>query len=59
MEPMAVRLERRVLVWYAAWQHRSSPYPMTAAIRRAHAAQLEGYDRSKVQFAFHSRSHLP
>ena len=54
-----VRVDGKILVWYAGFAAHTSLYPMTEKIRRANAAALDGYETSKGTVRFPLDRPLP
>ncbi len=48
----AFKMDGRPLVWYAAWRHHVSMYPIGTKIRRALGSAIDGYETSKGTIRF-------
>ena len=55
----AFRVNGLPLLWYAGWKQHTSMYPMTAAMKRAHAAASRQYEVSKGTIRFPHAEALP
>ena len=55
----AFRLRGRLLVSFAGWKDHCSLYPLTETFLQAHAAELQGYERTKGSLHFTPEAPLP
>lgn len=55
----AFKLDGRFLVSYAGWKRHCSLYPLTDSFLAAHAAELEGFGRTKGSIHFTAAKPLP
>ena len=55
----AFRFNGEPLLWYAGWRKHASIYPLTAAMKRAHASALKGYVVAKGTLQFPLADPIP
>jgi uncharacterized protein YdhG (YjbR/CyaY superfamily) len=55
----AFKLGGRFLVSYAGWKRHASLYPLTDSFLEAHAAEIEGFGRTKGSIHFTAARPLP
>ena len=55
----AFRLDDEVLLWYAGWKRHAGIYPLTAAMKRAHADELKRYEVAKGTLRFPLAEPIP
>jgi uncharacterized protein YdhG (YjbR/CyaY superfamily) len=55
----AFRLDGRFLVSYACWKQHCSVYPLTDSFMATHAAEIDGFERTKGSLHFTPRQPLP
>jgi uncharacterized protein YdhG (YjbR/CyaY superfamily) len=55
----AFRYQGELLLWYAGWRSHASIYPLTTAMKRAHAKELEGYRVSQGTLQFPLAQAIP
>ena len=55
----AMRLNDKILIWFAGWKEHTSAYPLTGATRRVLGSALKGYKTSKGTVQFPLEAPLP
>jgi uncharacterized protein YdhG (YjbR/CyaY superfamily) len=55
----AFRYDGEPLLWYAGWRKHTSIYPLTAAMKRAHAEELKGYEVATGTLQFRLTDPIP